>query len=126
MIDLQRFDIDQKAFARAWLDGYDYRIGDVTIIGEIAIVQMELTSKHPDPLDRVWLAQMQRGENQNNDNPNAANTQIEEGLMRMMQDAPSTTVSFAVAYIRSGGTWVIDTEGQRTLHQAILGYLPNE
>jgi hypothetical protein len=125
-IDLERFDIDQKAFARAWLDGYDYKVGDVNIIGDLAIVQIELTSKHPDPLDKVWLIQAQSEENPDSENSGAANEQIEEGLIRMMQEAPSATVSFSVGYMKSDDKWTIHTGGQRTLQLAILGELPNE
>jgi hypothetical protein len=115
--------IDGKEFIDAWLDGFDYTIGDVAVEGDTATVKVNLTSKN---LVGALMNIQSEATTYFQENGVSSQDEAYKAIGQLMMDdiTNATPESMDVELTLekdSKGNWAITSDGMSALMNAIVG-----
>lgn len=124
--DLGALGIDPKEFQEAYLSGFDYAVGDVTVTDDTAIAKVTLTRR---PIGRAvndFLEKFQE-EVAASGETDAEKLNKEAGalLVKQVKALKNEQVEANITYKKDGDTWKMDDAGTQALTQALLGDQPS-
>lgn len=118
---LSTYRIDAEEFVASWMSGYDYSVGQVTVTGNTATVEVTITIKQMGPIMDEWFAEISTL-TQREDLTEDFDVYGEAGksLTALMAAAKPTSTTILLDCTLQGDTWIIaqdDTE----LMKALMG-----
>lgn len=122
--DLEQYGIDQEAFLRSYLEGFDYRIDDVTVDGNTAKVMVVLTCKSASGIQQAVAdstSKILEDPSILDLEESALNSKVGEILMEAIASVqPTETESIELTYELSGNTWELTPESNRNIAAAMF------
>jgi hypothetical protein len=120
---IEAMGIDGKEFIDAWLDGFDYTIGDVAVEGDTATVKVNLTSKN---LVGALMNIQSEATTYFQENGVSSQDEAYKAIGQLMMDdiTNATPESMDVELTLekdSKGNWAITSDGMSALMNAIVG-----
>lgn len=122
--ELSAFGIEPKEFLAAYLDGFDYRIDDVTVDGDTAKATVVLTSKsfaaYTEELEKASealgaeVAGGEMGEDE-------VNQRIGQAVMDALSAVPATeTEPVELSFTLEGNTWTPTADAENAIANALF------
>lgn len=121
---LEQYGIDQEEYLRSYLEGFDYRIDDVTVDGDTAKVMVVLTCKSASDIQQAITdsaSKMVEDASIVDLDESALNSKIGEIFMEAIASVqPTETESIELTYELSGNTWELTPESNRNIAAAMF------
>ena len=119
--DLEEYGISVEDFARAWLDGFDYAVNDVTVDGENATVAVDISCRSLTGAMESWLTDIVSDDSLLDLTTEELNSYIGSSLIEAIGAASIETNSAELPYVLNGNTWEPGAGFDDALGQAFLG-----
>lgn len=121
---LDQLGIDGTELVKAWIDGFAYEVGDITVDGDAATAEVTITCKQLAVIVNDWAdefqdAAMSQGFTTTDEVYEYAGQTIMEDMTNA--EPASTTVTFSFEKDGSDWTFPDNTENQQALVDAMLG-----
>lgn len=122
--DLDTLGITEDEFTEAYLDGYDYEIGEITVDGDTATAEVTLSIKSMGDIMTDfqseftdWVYSVDASEVTSEDDLYKQAGQI---LLQVTKDAPATETTHEVKYSKnSDGEWEMDSDSESEIMSSI-------
>lgn len=123
--DLDQLGITAEEFAEAFLDGFNYEVGDVTVDGDVATVDVTITSKSMDEISTEfqnrfteWASTVDPSTITSEDDLYKQGGQM---LLDATRNAEAKENTYEVTYTRnSDGDWEMDAASESELTNAVI------
>ncbi|WP_273382473.1 DUF5105 domain-containing protein [Enorma phocaeensis] len=122
--DLDSFGITAEEFSTAYLDGFGYEIGDITVDGDTATAEVTITVKSYN--DIMSALQTDFGEWLNSEEASAVTSEEElyqelgSMLIEAVQNTEATQNTLTVDYTKDGDEWTMDSSSMSEIN-ALFG-----
>lgn len=106
--DYTQFGVKDREFFEAWMNGFEYSVGDVTVNGNTAAVEVTITYK---PMSAIIARFQNEITRFGFDGTTATMTQEELSketgriLLDSCRSTPTATTSISLSYVKNGNTW---------------------
>jgi hypothetical protein len=124
--ELSTLGLNPVEFIQSWLNGFDYQIDSVTVEGNTATVEAQITVKQLGPVvDKSFDKMQEYITVVQTENQNVTQADMQEKFGELITDALEsaeiTTVSVTLVYFNDNNTWTPDASFNDNLLQAFIG-----
>ena len=119
--ELSNMGVDAQQLVAAWVEGFDYTVGDIKINGNNATVSITIKCKQLNPAVDSAVALLE------NDPALATMTEAQiikkygEALISELKKTSPTTTVITVPCVKSGNTWSEGPGAENEYYRALLG-----
>lgn len=122
--ELRSFGIDPGEFLNIYLEGFDYRVEDVSVDGDTATVSLVLICRSFADYQNAFsndVATLSEDESVTNMNSDELKAQIGPMMTRSLTEATIVeTPPVTIDYRSIDGVWTVDDNAEKTIMQALL------
>lgn len=120
--ELDAIGIDSQAFATAWLDGFDYSIGTITVTGDTAVAEVKITIKQLGPaVDTATGVMEAKIEDGDITDEQEAMTLFGDELNKALKALAPATTTIQIDCKKTGNVWEPTGNYESALEKAIIG-----
>lgn len=116
--------IDSAELVKSWIDGFGYTIGEITVDGDKATAEMNITSKQLGPIMMDWQANFQEDAiSQGFTSMDEIYAYAGQTIMEEINGASPIETAVTVELTKDGNNWVFDqsSANQTALMDAMIG-----
>lgn len=116
--------IDSAELVKSWIDGFGYTIGEITVDGDKATAEMNITSKQLGPIMMDWQASFQEDAiSQGFTSMDEIYAYAGQTIMEEINGASPIETAVTVELTKDGNNWVFDqsSANQTALMDAMIG-----
>lgn len=116
--------IDSAELVKSWIDGFGYTIGEITVDGDKATAEMNITSKQLVPIMMDWQASFQEDAiSQGFTSMDEIYAYAGQTIMEEINGASPIETAVTVELTKDGNNWVFDqsSANQTALMDAMIG-----
>ena len=122
---LTGFSIDPTSFYAAYLQGFDYEVGKITVEKDNATVALTVTGKSFTTIANMLAEQtavLDADESLANSDEAETNAAVGSLLANVVQQAPAESRSLDVHYEKKDKAWVLTDISKKDLEHAVIGF----
>jgi hypothetical protein len=105
----------------AWLGGFNYEIGEITVNGDTASATVTFTNKQLMPVVLSTQARMETEDFSSLETTEEIQAKSTEILLEELQKSQAKTTEVVIECEKTGNLWSVSSAGQAALTNALLG-----
>jgi len=118
---LSGYGISSTDLVSSWVEGFDYQIGDVTIDGDTATVQVTITCKQLYPVMSAATQTLMNDPDVSTMSVTDLQTKVGTEIMKEFQNATPVTTTISVPCEKSGNSWTESAGAEAEYTKALYG-----